>query len=391
MGALSYLAASAPLRMASAGAAVALPVLAAEQLGDVAVGGLLVAASLGPSVLAAPLVGVALDRARRPGALVAASGLLTAVALAVTAFIGQVPLPAVCTVLVAAGTVSPFYMGGLSSFVAGSSSMPDVRRAFAYDALSYNISAVAGPALVAVIATFLPARTALWVLAAAASLGSVAVCTLGLKARSGDSGSPWQAIKAGLHRISNHPPLAVVTASSTLTQLGQGGLAIAGVALSLERAGSASSGAAVMTSFAIGSLVGALFETARPTRQRPHVVMMACFLATGLLTVAASFDVGTTWTTIVIGLSGIFTAPSAAAMLFLRNRHSPPVLKSQIFTVTAGLRATASAAGAAVAASAAGLGGAVTVAAVGLIWIVSAALMVAYPNAGHHPAAFQGQ
>lgn len=389
MGALSYLAASAPLRMASAGAAVALPVVAAEQLGDVAVGGLLVAASLGPSVLAAPLVGVALDRARRPGTLVAASGLLTAVALAVTAFIGQIPLPAVCAVLAAAGTVSPFYMGGLSSFVAGS--IPDVRRAFAYDALSYNISAVAGPALVAIIATFLPARTALWVLAVAASLGSVAVCTLGLNARSGDSGSPWQAIKAGLHRISNHRPLAVVTASSTLTQLGQGGLAIAGVALSLERAGSPSSGAALMTSFAIGSLVGALFETARPTRQRPHFVMMACFLATGLLTIAASFDVGTTWTTIVIGLSGIFTAPSAAAMLFLRNRHSPPLLKSQIFTVTAGLRATASAAGAALAASAAGLGGAVTVGAVGLIWIVSAVLMVAYPNAGHRPDTFRGR
>jgi hypothetical protein len=378
MGALRYLAASVPLRMASAGAAVALPILAVQQLGDVAVGGLLVAASLGPAVLAAPLVGIALDRARRPGLLVGASGMLTAFAFAVAAFIGQIPLPTAFGFLVVAGAVSPFYMGGLSSFVAGV--IPDGRRAFAYDALSYNVSAVAGPALVAIIAAFLPAPAALWVLAAAAAAGSVAVLAVGLSPHLQAGGSPWQAIKSGLRRIFIHRPLAVVTASSTLTQLGQGGLAIAAVALSIERIGSPSEGAAVVTSFAVGSLLGALYETARPTRRRPQSVMMAGFLATGLLTVAAAFELGTTWTIVTIALSGVFTAPTAAAMLFLRNRHSPPQLKSQIFTVTAGFRASASAVGAALAASAAGFGGAATIGALGVIWIVSALLMTAYPS-----------
>ena len=379
MGALGYLAASVPPRMASAGAAVALPILAVQQLGDVAVGGLLVAASLGPSVLAAPLVGVALDRAGRPGLLVAASGMVTAVAFAAAAFIGRIPLPVAFVLLVAAGAVSPFYMGGLSSFVAGA--IPDVRRAFAYDALSYNVSAVAGPALVAVIAAFLPVQAALGVLAAAAAFGSLAIRAVGLRPHSRRGGSPLQAIKSGLHRIVSHRPLAVVTGSSTLTQLGQGGLAIAAVALSIERAGSPTEGAAVVTSFAIGSLCGALFETARPTRRRPQFVMTAGFLATGLLTMAAVMDWGMAWTIIAIGLSGFFTAPTAAAMLFLRNGHSPSHLKSQIFTVSAGLRASASAGGAALAASATGLaGGALTVGAVGLIWVVSAALMLIYPS-----------
>ena len=379
MSVLRYLAASLPPRTASAGAAVALPLLAVERLGDVAVGGLLVAASLGPSVLAAPLVGAALDRARRPALLVAAAGMITAVAFAATAFLGQIPVPVAVVVLAAAGAVAPFYMGGLSSFVAGA--IPDGRRAFAYDALCYNVSAVAGPALVAVISVFLPAGTALWVLAAAAALGAAAVPAVGLRPHAGAAGSPWQAIKSGLHRIFSHRPLAVVTASSTLTQLGQGGLAIAAVALSIERIGSPSDGAAVVTSFAIGSLLGALYETARPTRRRPQSAMMAGFLATGLLTIAAAFDLGTTWTVITIGLSGIFTAPTAAAMLYLRNWHSPVHLKSQIFTVSAGFRASASAGGAALAASATGFGGAVTVGAIGLIWVVSAALMGAYPRA----------
>ncbi|WP_374102518.1 MFS transporter [Arthrobacter sp. ISL-65] len=364
--------------MASAGSAVALPILAVQQLHDVAMGGALVAASLGPSVLAAPLAGAALDRARRPGLLVAASGMLTAVAFGLTAFLGQVPLPVAFACLAAAGAVSPFYMGGLSSFVLGA--IPDVRRAFAYDALSYNVSAVAGPAFVALIAAFLPAQVGLLALAAGAALGSVAVRAVGLRPHARAGGSPWQAVKAGLHRIFSHRPLAVMTAASTLTQFGQGGLAIAAVALSIERIGSPKDGATVVTVFAVGSLLGALIEAARPTRSRPHAVMMAGFFATGLLTIGAALDFGASWTLITIGLSGAFTASSTAAMLSLRNRLSPPHLRSQIFTVSAGLRVSATAAGAALAGAATGTGGAVILGAVGALWIVSAVLMIAYPR-----------
>jgi MFS family permease len=378
MGAIGYLAASVPLRLASAGSVVALPILAVEQMGDVAVGGLLVAASLGPSVLAAPLVGAVLDSSSRPGRWIALSGMVTAAAFTMAAFVGSIPLPAIFAVLVLAGVASPFYMGGLSSFVAGA--IPDVRRAFAYDALSYNVAAVGGPAIVALIAVFLPAQSALAVLAAAAALGPLALRGVALRPHARARGPLWQAIKAGLHRIFSHRPLAVVTVSSTFTQLGQGGLAIAAVALSIERVGSPSEGATVVTAFAVGSLLGALVETVRPARARPQLVMMAGFLATGLLTVAAAFDNGTAWTVAAIGLSGLFTASTSAAMLFLRNLHSPSHLKSQIFTVSAGFRASASAAGAALAGTATGWGGAVTVAAVGMVWIISAALMGAYPG-----------
>jgi hypothetical protein len=67
-------------------------------------------------------------------------------------------------------------------------------------------------------------------------------------------------------------------------------------------------------------------------------------------------------------------------MLFLRNRLSPQHLRSQIFTVSAGLRVSATATGAALAGAATGSGGAAILGAVGAMWIVSAALMVAYPR-----------
>ena len=361
-----------------AGALVALPILAIEQTGDVATGGALVAAFLGPSVVAAPAVGAALDLARRPAVLIAASGLLTALAFLTAANLSHLPLPAVITLMALAGAASPFYMGGLSSFVADT--IRDGRRAFAYDALSYNVSAVAGPALVALIAAFLSAQTALFALAAIALAGTSFAGTIKGRPHTRSADPPLHVVKAGLQRIFAHRPLAIVTASSTLTQVGQGGLAIAVVALSVERLGSPREGAGLITAFAVGSLLGALVETARPSHSRPHRTMTAGFIATGLLTICAVFDFGMVWAFITLGLSGVFTASTTTAMLRLRDRHSTHRLKSQVFTVSAGLRTSASAGGAMLAAAASGLGGAVSLITLGVIWIVSAALMIAYPR-----------
>ncbi|GER23051.1 hypothetical protein NCCP1664_15470 [Zafaria cholistanensis] len=381
MSTLGYLAASVPPRLASAGSAVAIPILAVQQMNDVGLGGVLVAVSLGPSVLAAPFVGAVLDRARRPRLLIAGSGLLTAAAFAVAVFLGHIPLPVVLASLVLAGAVAPFYMGGLSSFVADA--IPDQRRAFAYDALSYNLSAVAGPALVAVVALFFPAQAALGVLAAAAFFGALGTAAMRLRSHAGAGVSIGRSVLEGLGHILGHRPLAVVTGASTLSQLGQGGLAVAAVALSIERTGAPNDAALLVTSFAIGSLLGALWETVRPTRARPPAVMMAGFFATGLFTIAAALDLGAAWTIIAIGLSGVFTASATTAMLHLRSRLSPSRLRSQVFTVGAGLRTTAFAAGAALAGFTTSLDGALTVAGIGLIWVASAALMTAYPAAAN--------
>ncbi len=379
MSTLAYLAASTPARMAVGGSIVAIPILAVELLDSVALGGALVAASLAPSILAAPLVGVTLDRTTRPRTLIAAAGVVTAAAFVLTAFIGTVPLPLVFVALILAGAVTPFFMGGLSSFV--TEAIPDARRAYANDALSYNLGAVAGPAVVAAAATVASAQLALVLMAVCALVGALATVYLPLNPLAATTGSIWSAMRAGLAHIATHRPLAVVTASGTLSQFGNGGLAIAAVALSLERVGTPDTGAVIVSAFAIGGLIGALAIAARQGDTRPELVMGFGFAATGLLTVAAAIDLGLVWSVVVIGLSGVFTASSAAAMLLLRKQQSPPALRSQVFTVGAGLRATAAAAGAAVAGAAAGpLGAGVLIVGVGIAWIVSALLLLAYPR-----------
>ncbi|WP_395243980.1 MFS transporter [Agromyces sp. MMS24-K17] len=375
----SYLAAATPPRLAVGGITVAIPVLAVEQTGDVALGGLLAAATLGPSIVAAPFAGAMLDRSRRPGALIAAAGLLMAASFAVAAFLGPVPAWIVAIVLLAGGAATPFVMGGISSFV--TESIPDERRAYAIDALAYNLGSVIGPAVVAAAAALGSARIATLLMAASAVVGAIGTVPLRLRPAGGPArASMWRTMGRGIRHIALHRPLAVITTSGTVSQFGAGGLAIAAVALSMQRTGDASQGALVVTAFAIGGLLGALWNSGHRSRLRPEATMGLGFAATGVLTVVAAVDLGLWWTVVAIGASGLFTAPSAAALLLIRKQQSPPALRSQVFTVGAGLRAAAAAAGAAVAGLASGIGAGPLLVVIGVIWIGSGAMLLAYPR-----------
>src|SRR6478609_11836377 len=106
-------------RTADEGARVGLVLLAVERTGSAALGGALVAALLVPQVVAAPLVGRAVDRTARPARTL---GLLAggfAVCLgAATAVLGRVPAVLVLGLLLAGGSLAPAVTGGLSSRLA---------------------------------------------------------------------------------------------------------------------------------------------------------------------------------------------------------------------------------------------------------------------------------
>ncbi|MFI7467225.1 MFS transporter [Nonomuraea sp. NPDC049646] len=136
---------SGPALLVAGLAATGSPLLGASLLA-----GLTVSAAVG-----GPLLGVLLDRARRPGRLLAccllgyASGLLL-----VAAGVGRVPGPALVALAVVTGLAGPALTGGWTGqlpLVSG----PDqgrLARATALDAMTYNIAGLAGPAAVGVIA-----------------------------------------------------------------------------------------------------------------------------------------------------------------------------------------------------------------------------------------------
>ncbi|WP_448003561.1 MFS transporter [Agromyces bauzanensis] len=378
MTAAGYLIAATPLRLAVGGLTVALPILAIEEHGDIALGGALAAACLAPSIVAAPIVGAVLDRTRHPRAVIALAGAITALGIVVAAFLGPVPPTVVAIAVMLAGSVTPFFMGGLSSFA--TEEVEDEHRAYAIDSLAYNFGSIGGPAIVAVAAALGSARVAMLVMAATAAIGSVAVAMTRLRPLATPVAGIWRSMGAGLRHIVGHRPIAVITASGTVSQFGAGALGVAAVALTTTRLGSPDEGALIVTAFAVGGLIGAFLISVRAVRLAPEVTMGVGFACTGVLTIAAAGNFGLAWTTVAIGLSGLFTAPSSAAMLLLRKQQSPPELRSQVFTVGAGLRATAGAIGAGLAGVAAVLGGELLVAAIGVVWIVAAVMLFAYPR-----------
>ncbi|KQQ09972.1 MFS transporter [Rathayibacter sp. Leaf296] len=381
MSAFTYQAASIPLRLASAGMVVALPVLAVERLDDVALGGLLTGAALFPSVVAAPLVGTVLDRVRHPRRLLVASAVATAAAFALAAFLGDVPTLLIALLLVLAGLSTPVSMGGMSSFV--TSAIPDARRAYAQDSLSYNVASIGGPALAGLAIAVADARAAMLLMAGLALVGVLGSLALRMDARPAPTVGVRRTIAAGVTHLVRHRPIAVVTLSGTLSQIGGGAAGVAAIALSIERLGSTAGAAWILTAFAIGGLLGAVAVAARRWTQRPPSwVMGAGFAATGASLLLAAPDLGIVVVIVAFAVAGVFTAPANAAMLMLRDQESPAAVRSQVFTIGAGLRAAAAAVGATLAGAASGLDAGWLVIGIAAIWIVSGALLRAFPRPG---------
>ena len=143
--------------------------------------------------------------------------------------------------------------------------------------------------------------------------------------------------------------LGLVTAATTLGQAGLGALPVVVVVLA-HRANAPTAGGWLLTTFAVGALLGSISWIVRPARARqaPAVVMAALVLTgTPLALAAASPSLGSTAG--LFGISGFFTGPLAGALFTTRQEHSPDGARAQVFTLGAGLKITAAAVGVAAA------------------------------------------
>ncbi len=378
--ALRYTTAVTPARLASEGVRVALVLAATDLLHDTATGAWLIVALTAPSVVAAPLIGALLDAARRPGLVFVGAGVILAAALAVAAGIGSVPVPVLLVVLFVGGWAMPVFVGGASSFVGGL--MPgETARGFAFDALSYNIASVGGPAVVALIAAFAGPRIALLVLAALVVAGAVMFSVLPLRPHEGADRAVVASVVAGTRYLASHRPLALATAASTITQIGGGAIPVAAVAVALTRGQSASGAGLLLTAFAVGGLAGAGVAAVGPVARLlraapPQPVMAVSFALTGLLTLVAAALPGFPLVLVAFVLAGLPTTPGVAALFRVRQDESPADLRAQVFTVGGGLRVAAAAVGAALAGLIAGAPAAVLLLLVAVPWVAAGALLL---------------
>lgn len=364
-----YTAAATLGRLADEGSRVAL-VLAALQHGrGASFGGILVAALMVPHVVAAPLVGGLADRVPNRKLLQVAGLPIFGLGIAGgAAFAGPAPVLAIAAVVLS-GCIAPLLIGGMSSLL-GELAPADPQRAFGLDAASYGAAGIAGPALVAVLASAFGAVWAAAGLALACCAGAVVVSTLPIRRSPGMSERRGGAIRA----LWRSPSLASVTIGTSLAQVGMGSLPIVAAVLAVRAHDPALTGIALST-MAVGGLAGSLAYTAHPIRRwKPETVVLVSLLASAVpFALVPVFD-STAATLLLFALAGLLDGPLFCALLTVRDREAPAAVRTQVFTIGAGLKVTAGAAGAALGGFGTGFGPGVLLLAVAGSQVVAAAV-----------------
>ncbi|MBU7598318.1 MFS transporter [Streptomyces sp. P38-E01] len=390
-------------RSADEGVAVAVVLLALHRTGGAAEGAFVLTAWMAPHVVAAPLAGALLARARRVRRwYVAALGGFAAAIAVLAACLGQAPAPLTLAVAALGGACGPVVSGGLSSLPAELVPPERLGRAYGLDAASYNAASVGGPAAATVIAVATSPAYALLALAGSAALAALLALrlparrpppvphptaqptgghtTTGKREAAGGRGPDGEArygearpgsehgpdgevgrqlppfradLVAGLLAVRRIPQLRAITTSTTLAFVGLGGLGTTAVLLA-EGRGSPGAGGLLVTAFAIGALFGSL-ACARWWPRAPAPALASwSLLGLGLALAAASFTSHWVLCVALFAAAGTAEGPLLGATLRIRADHSPARLRAQVFTTAAGLKISAAAAGAALVGVAAG-------------------------------------
>ena len=350
-----YLSAAVLARIADEGARISLVLLALDRTGSAAIGGTMVAALLIPHVVAAPLVGVLVDRARQPRWVLASAMLIFAGSLfSAAALLGHAPLWLVYVLLLVGGCCGPAITGGLTSQLPALVGKDKTPRAFGLDSLFYNIASMVGPAVAGITAAAVSPAAAQSVLAVSAAVGALGVASLPLPTRMHPPGSTELGLLSGVREIVHQPTLRTVTLTSSLGQIGPGGLAVVAAVLAASQHRPA--GGLLLTAVAAGAFIGSLLWTWRPiAADRAPLVTAISMIGIGTPIAIAAVVPSLEATAVLFGLSGVFIGPFGSALFLSRTQYAAPTVRTQVFTLGAGLKVTASALGAALIGFATGL------------------------------------
>jgi MFS family permease len=325
--------------------------------GHPATGSALLATLTIAAAVGGPLFGALLDRSPRPDrvlALTLAAYTLGVIAMAVA--VGRLPVPLVVVIALAAGLFNPAVAGGWTSqlprIVTGSA----LSRGFALDAMTYSVASLAGPALAAVIAAGLGARTAVLVSAALVALAVPSACWLSRyrpAQASGPRPAPHRQVAAGFAAIVTRRPLLRATVTSVVSYAGIGMLLVCCPVLGAQRLGGSARGALLISAIAAAALIANWMLARWPPRGQPDVRVLASTLVIGASMAAAAVAPG--WLTMAaVALGGAGEGPQLTALFAVRHRESPEHMRGQIFTTAASLKIGGLAVGAALAGSLAG-------------------------------------
>ncbi|GGR18557.1 hypothetical protein GCM10010497_20740 [Streptomyces cinereoruber] len=351
--------------------------------GSAADASLLLAGVTVSSVLGGPVLGSLLDRAERPGRLLAAALALYAAGLtAVLVGLGRLPFALTLAAAVLTGLLGPALSGGWTAQLRAVVRDDRLDRANALDAMTFGAAGLAGPALAGGTAEALGAPTAVVVSAALVALALPAAWALpartdptpksptrggrprpvppgpapSVPVPSGPLVGPAVGlavglavdIAAGLRAVVRSPALARATLTSVVSCTAQGMLTACLALLGERVLGGAGRGAMLLSCAAVSALAANAVLARFPRAIAPDTLLW-----TGaLLQAAAPAAAVPGHPTVLVAaafVAGIGEGPQLTALFAVRHREAPERLRSQIFTTGAGLKITGFALGAVVA------------------------------------------
>lgn len=345
-------------------------------------------AKLGSSLLAGltfsaavggPLLGVMLDRSRRPGRVLALSLGVYAVGIACIAWlIGHASFWLSLSVALAAGFLMPSISGGWSSRLKSFIADEQMTKASAIDATTFNIAGLAGPALAGLSAGWFGAYWAVGLLVFLLLTALPMAWSLPNHANRPERHNAKfvQDVVAGFRVIVVNRVLLTITLLSVISYLGVGMLWVICPLVGLKHFGNAGFGGVMMSVLSIGALAATAIYAKWPAKYSPDTIAFATtlVLALAMLVLALAGNVATVlFAMFIVGLAD---GPQLAAVFAVRHREAPERCRSQVFTTGASLKITAAAVGAALAGNLAVNSLQRTIIVAGIVQILAAAIFL---------------
>ncbi len=324
---------------------LALAVVLAER--DVAFAGLLIGAATFPQMITGPIGGPLLDRSQRPGRLLAAAALATAVAFALLAADQKVVQ---LLAAVAISATAPMLTGGLSAAFTTWAGAGSTHEVSAWDGVAYNVAGVIAPIAVTAIAVAVSPNWALIALA----FGGVCAAAFVIAApgrdpdRIDENADDGIAITRALQTMWRERGLRAVTVATTIDHVGVGALTIALASAALDHGRPATAAGVVASVRAISALTGSLVLTRFGARANPVTMVLASVGFTGACTIAMGWS---SWPVLIaLGfVIGMGDGPILVGTYRARSDGSAEGSRASVFTVGASLKLAASSVGAVVA------------------------------------------
>ncbi|MFC5723179.1 MFS transporter [Streptomyces gamaensis] len=313
-------------RLPTATASLAIVLFVKSQDAGYALAGALTAVYGIGNAVGQPLLGRAVDLYGQPRVMLP-SAVLSALGMAVFAWVGLDPLPLAYAAVAIAGLFTPPLEGGLRALwpsVLGSEER--IHAAYALDAVAQEVMYAVGPLIVMLLAAQWSPAAGLLVINVLGLLGALAVVTS--PPSRGWRSEPREAHWLGALRSRG---LLVVLGAFFCIGSALGAIAVAAVAYA-ENQGDKNISAWLLSALGVGALIGGVVYGHRQWAGEPERRLRLIVTALAVCYVPLVLVPGAIAMTLLAALAGVFLAPALACAFVVVDRHAPRGCATEAFS-----------------------------------------------------------